>query len=120
MTAAEDREGPRVVPASRELIAFAVAARPDWDEARTENALLAMRAAGWPWERAVMRIARAVTDPGQDPRDIVHDARPAMAAARKGGLLAEAKAALFEQAAAHAEQVRARDRGKAPPAGGGP
>lgn len=53
--------------APRELLALAVAARPDWDHDQTWNALLAVRTAGWPFGRILREIIRLL---------LIEDSRP--------------------------------------------
>jgi hypothetical protein len=64
MTEAEIREAPR------ELLALAVAMRPDWDRDATWNGLLAAHAAGWTPTRMLREVTRLVLIGDSTPTDL--------------------------------------------------
>lgn len=66
---------PEPVPAQAELADFAVATRPDLDRDDVEGALMALRAAGWPWRRVLVQTALMLAH-GEEPRDLRAATRP--------------------------------------------
>ena len=44
--------------------------RDDWDRDQTWNALLAARAAGWPWERVAREVWRLLWVADSEPGDL--------------------------------------------------
>jgi hypothetical protein len=78
--------------APRELLELAVATRPDWDRDDAWSALLAARAAGWPWTRTVHETVQLMLMPDGEPAGLRHAARPPMARTDPGTLAADLKA----------------------------
>lgn len=65
---------PQLVPNRPALIDFVTKHRPDLSATDVEGALLALEAAGWPWNRIVMATA-AMTCHLEEPRDLREAAR---------------------------------------------
>lgn len=64
-----------VRPAMAELVALAVAVRPDWDADRLRDALVACHQAGWPWTRTMRQTVELLCDESGAPRDLAAAAR---------------------------------------------
>ena len=60
---------PQLVPNRPALVRFVTESRPDRSPTDLEGALLALEAAGWPWNRIVMATA-AMTCHLEEPRDL--------------------------------------------------
>jgi hypothetical protein len=96
MTAAEIRL------AFAELVALAVAMRPDWNPQIVAGAIRAGQQAKWPDGRILCELARLIADPRADPRDLSRAARP-LERERRDGTVAhywaeQARLALPERA----------------------
>ena len=99
---------PTLIQARAELLIFATRSRPDWDPDRLEGAVLAAENAQWPWERIVHRVARMVTTPDEDPRDLLFEAGQTRAETnRRGGIPPSQRQALLEQLAAATRRQKA-------------
>lgn len=59
-----------LVPATDELSALALAARPDWREHELHQALLACRTAGWTWRHTLTVTVRLLADPHGTPWEL--------------------------------------------------
>ncbi|WP_157251094.1 hypothetical protein [Nonomuraea typhae] len=68
--------------ASAELVALALAVRPDWDEADIRAALAGAHAVGQTWEQALVGLARLMVDGRAVPRELVPNARDPLALRR--------------------------------------
>lgn len=104
---------PLIQEAPQELLALAVAVRPDWNPEETWNALLAARTAGWAWTRTVHETVRLMLVPDGEPSGLRHAARAPLARSEPGKLApdlrARALAACESATAAH----RRKDRDEA-------
>lgn len=60
--------------APRELLAYALAMRDDWDRDLTWNALLACKAANWPWKRIHEEMSRLLFVDDSSPEELRHAA----------------------------------------------
>lgn len=94
-------ESPSSREAPRELLAFALAVRPDWTEDETWAAMHAARTAGLAWDRLALRlitIALREEEPPTRPRELWDHARGITAKTASGtpdGHVAGAVAALI-------------------------
>ena len=57
-----------------QLVALAVAMRPEWDHDVLSHAIVAAKNAGWTWTRTFTETARLLTDPHGSPWDLKHAA----------------------------------------------
>lgn len=73
MTAAARKPDPPPgpVPAQNQLVALAVATRPDWHPADVREALAAAHTVGLTWPRVLADMGRLMAAPGSAPRDLV-------------------------------------------------
>lgn len=94
-----------IIESPRELHALAVAARPDWDRDKTRNALIAARAAGWPFPRVMREVVRLLLIDDSGPDDLRFAAGETRAG-RPGTLNASARAEALAAAEAAAERFR--------------
>lgn len=69
MTKTDDK--PPIVAATPELIALAVAVRPDWAPADVQAALANAHAVGQRWPQALVGLVRLVVDPDARPAELV-------------------------------------------------
>lgn len=84
MTAADP---PVIERATPELLALALAVRPDWRERDVSGAIAAAALDGQSWPRVLAALPRLMADPAASPRDLVPDSRSPL---RKGpGVTAE-------------------------------
>jgi hypothetical protein len=90
----EDRAA-HVTPAWRELEAFAVAARKDWELENVHSALLAAHTAGWPFDRAAREMWRLVWDRDGSPAELRNTVRAERPRPSAGHMDPEAKAAFL-------------------------
>ena len=81
--------------APRELVALAVAMRPEWDPGVLSSAILAAKNAGWSWTRTFTETARRLTDENATPWDLkraaaspLHRQEPEPGATERGAALA--------------------------------
>lgn len=102
-----------IAEAPRELLALALAARPDWDRDRTWSALLAARAAGWSFARTLREVTRLLLIEDSRPDDLRFAAGETRT--EKPGSLPES---LRAQAIADAEAASERFRQQARHGGG--
>jgi hypothetical protein len=68
MTAADPI--PDIAAAPDELVALARAVRPAWDHDVLAAAILAVRQAGWTWDRTLAETVRLMRDPDGSPWDL--------------------------------------------------
>lgn len=61
--------------AVRELTAFVLAVRGDWEEGRVRAALAASAQAGWPFPKAALMLTRLAFDEHAYPTDLIVAAR---------------------------------------------
>lgn len=71
----EPEASPVVKSAMAELVALAVAVRPDWDGERLRDALVACHQAGWPWARTMRMTVELLCEEESSPRDLTAAAR---------------------------------------------
>lgn len=61
-------------PASAELVALAVKARPDWDSGAVHDVLAQARYADMTWPRVLVAMAQLIADPNAEPPDLLASA----------------------------------------------
>ncbi|MEV4033450.1 hypothetical protein [Streptomyces umbrinus] len=61
-------------PASAELIALAVRARPDWGSGAVHDVLAQARNADMSWPRVLVAMAQLIADPDAEPPDLLASA----------------------------------------------
>lgn len=85
--------------ASRELVALALATRPDWDHDAVLSAIARAQYAHMPWPHVLLSLTRLMCDADSTPAELAHDAprpwemrRPPQSAeiAHRGAALARA------------------------------
>jgi hypothetical protein len=89
--------------APRELVALAVAMRPDWDEEETWQAVRATHDAAWPWKRTLQETTRLLLTADSSPADLRHAARGTRGPRPGTGLTAEEREELRTEALARCE-----------------
>lgn len=62
---------PEIRAALGELVALAVAVRPDWTADDVQAALVDARTCGWSWAHAFVAMARLIVDPDAKPGELV-------------------------------------------------
>lgn len=62
------------VRASRELVALAMATRPDWSHDAVLQAIARAQYAAMPWPHVLLGLTRLMCDPGATPDELAHDA----------------------------------------------
>lgn len=72
-------------PATAELVAFALAVRPEWDEARLRAALAAAAGNGWPFGKTALAVVRLMFTETGSPEDLRLASRPPLARAGTRG-----------------------------------
>jgi hypothetical protein len=107
-----------ICEAPRELLALAVAVRPDWDRDEAWDALLACRAAGWEFTRTLLATVRLLVREDAEPRELVHASRPPLAPGQPGTLDAALRAEALQAAEAATKAQRQQKRSREP--GGSP
>lgn len=105
MTAAEIRL------AFAELVALAVAMRPDWNADVVAGAIRAGQHARWADGRILCEMARLIADPLADPRDLSRAARPLERERRGDGTVAHYWAAQARQALPAARKTQDAEDG---------
>ena len=88
--------------ATAELIALAIAVRPDWPEHQVSGAIAAAVSDGMTWEQVLLALPRLMVDPASHPREMVREyqhARPSSVPAEHNPEYAAARAELERQRA---------------------
>lgn len=62
--------GPKIYAAQNELIALAVAVRPDWTAMQVSGAILDAKTCGKTWAQVVVGLARLMVDPDARPAEL--------------------------------------------------
>lgn len=103
--------------APRELLALAVAVRPDWDPDDTWNALLAARAAGWDFPGTLRETIRLLLQDDSEPHDLRYAAKAPAVREPPGSLPAALRAQVLDRCGQVTEALRQHERRDEPGTG---